>query len=318
MSGSSAMASARRRRAGNPDPPIQSNQVTSQNNDQGNNVEITSNQRMTPLQILKIHDDKLKILEETINKINLIDKTNNNASNINSNVNKVNELNEIKFEQLNTKIIHLSEIVKSLQINIENISKLNIIENDQYKIMNDGIVEMNNLRNLIINTQKDIITIKDDITQSRNIYEKHDTILQNLNFENTDNDAEMLFKSVLEEQLKDNLNNNVSNSLNFEKIVIDYNEDTNNDNLSCDIEVLNVTKNTYDSSTDENIVSCNLLDILDINDEKINDEKINDEKINDEKINDEKANTNDIEEKDDIELEDIKDANVEKEEGLEL
>ena len=311
MSGSSAMASARRRRAGNPDPPIQSNQVTSQNNDQGNNVEITSNQRMTPLQILKIHDDKLKILEETINKINLIDKTNNNASNINSNVNKVNELNEIKFEQLNTKIIHLSEIVKSLQINIENISKLNIIENDQYKIMNDGIVEMNNLRNLIINTQKDIITIKDDITQSRNIYEKHDTILQNLNFENTDNDAEMLFKSVLEEQLKDNLNNNVSNSLNFEKIVIDYNEDTNNDNLSCDIEVLNVTKNTYDSSTDENIVSCNLLDILDINDEKINDEKINDEKINDEK-----ANTNDIEEKDDIDLKDINDVNVEKEEGV--
>lgn len=308
MSGSSAMASARRRRAGNPDPPIQSNQVTSQNNDQGNNVEITSNQRMTPLQILKIHDDKLKILEETINKINLIDKTNNNASNINSNVNKVNELNEIKFEQLNTKIIHLSEIIKSLQINIENISKLNIIENDQYKIMNDGIVEMNNLRNIIINTQKDIITIKDDITQSRNIYEKHDTILQNLNFENTDNDAEMLFKSVLEEQLKDNLNTNISNSLNFEKIVIDYNEDTNNDNLPCDIEVLNVTKDTYESSTDENIVSCNLLDILDINDEKINDEKINADK----------ADTNDIEEKPDIELEDIKDANEEKEGGLEL
>jgi len=196
---------------------------------------------------------------------------------------------------------------------IENISKLNIIENDQYKIMNDGIVEMNNLRNIIINTQKDIITIKDDITQSRNIYEKHDTILQNLNFENTDNDAEMLFKSVLEEQLKDNLNTNISNSLNFEKIVIDYNEDTNNDNLPCDIEVLNVTKDTYESSTDENIVSCNLLDILDINDEKINDEKINDEKINADK-----ADTNDIEEKPDIELEDIKDANEEKEGGLEL
>ena len=308
MSGSSAMASARRRRAGNPDPPIQSNQVTNQNNDQGNNVEITSNQRMTPLQILKIHDDKLKILEESINKINLIDKTNNNNYNINSNVNKANELNEIKFEQLNTKIIHLSEIVKSLQVNIENISKLNIIENDQYKIMNDGILEMNNLRNIIINTQKDIITIKDDITQSRNMYEKHDTILQNLNFENTDNDAEMLFKSVLEEQLKDNLNNNISNSLNFEKIEIDYNEDTNNDNLPCDIEVLNVTKDAYDSTTDENIVSCNLLDILDINDEKINDEKINDDK----------ANTNDIEEKDDIDLKDINDANEEKEGGLEL
>jgi hypothetical protein len=309
MSGSSAMASARRRRAGNPDPPIQSNQVTSQNNDQGNNVEITSNQRMTPLQILKIHDDKLKILEEGINKINLLNVSNNNINNnINNGIDKVNELNEIKFEQLNTKIIHLSEIVKSLQINIENISKLNIIENDQYKIMNDGIVEMNNLRNIIINTQKDIITIKDDITQSRNIYEKHDTILQNLNFENTDNDAEMLFKSVLEEQLKDNLNTNISNSLNFEKIVIDYNEDTNNDNLPCDIEVLNVTKDTYESSTDENIVSCNLLDILDINDEKINDEKINADK----------ANTNDIEEKPDIELEDIKDANEEKEGGLEL
>ena len=304
MSGSSAMASARRRRAGNPDPPIQSNQVTNQNNNQGNNVEITSNQRMTPLQILKIHDDKLKILEESINKINLIDKTNNNNSNINSNVNKANELNEIKFEQLNTKIIHLSEIVKSLQVNIENISKLNIIENDQYKIMNDGILEMNNLRNIIINTQKDIITIKDDITQSRNMYEKHDTILQNLNFENTDNDAEMLFKSVLEEQLKANLNNNISNSLNFEKIEIDYTEDTNNDTLPCDIEVLNVTKDTYESRADENIVSCNLLDILDINDEKINDEKINDEKIN--------------EENDDIDLEVIKDANVKKEGGLEL
>ena len=253
MSGSSAMASARRRRAGNPDPPIQSNQVTSQNNDQGNNVEISSSQRMTPLQILKIHDDKLKILEESINKINLIDKTNNNGSNINSNINKVNELNEIKFEQLNTKIIHLSEIVKSLQINIENISKLNIIENDQYKIMNDGILEMNNLKNLIIDTQKDIINIKNDINLSKSLYDKHDNILQNLNFENTDNDAEMLFKSVLEEQLNSNFS--------FDKISISNDDEYDNNDLNIlnDIEVVNINNNSNnnDLSKNSNIIMDN-------------------------------------------------------------
>ena len=68
MSGSSAMASARRRRTGIPEPTTQDNQPLSKNNESENNLEITNKQRMTPLQILKIHDDKLKILEEGINK----------------------------------------------------------------------------------------------------------------------------------------------------------------------------------------------------------------------------------------------------------
>ena len=54
MSGSSAMASARRRRAGNPDTPLQSTQNTNQINDLDSNLVATSNQRMTPLQILKL------------------------------------------------------------------------------------------------------------------------------------------------------------------------------------------------------------------------------------------------------------------------
>jgi len=263
MSGSSAMASARRRRAGNPDPPTQSSHVVNENN----NLEVSSSQRMTPLQILKIHDDKLKILEECINKINLTDQTNNNVlntnSNINTNIDKVNELNEIKFEQLNTKIGHLSEIVKSLHINIENISKLNIIENDQYKIINDGILEMNNLKNLIIDTQKDIINIKNDISLSKSLHDKHDSILQNLNFENTDNDAEMLFKSVLEEQLNTNFS--------FDKISISNDEeyDINDINISNDIEVVTINNN-YDNNdlsknsnnnVDNNVVTNNLDEI---------------------------------------------------------
>ena len=246
MSGSSAMASARRRRAGNVETPIQSNQSnqnSSQNNVQDSNLVATSNQRMTPLQILKIHDDKLKILEESINKINLLDLTNNkvnsneNHTNNNTNNNTINnnKLNEIKFEQLNSQIIHLSEIVKSLQINIENISKLNIIENDQYKIINDGILEINNLKNLVLDTQKNIIDIKNDISLTKSSYEKHDTILQNLNFENTNNDAEMLFKSVLEEQMNGNFS--------FDKIIINHDDDEEIDDKDNAVNIVNLNFN---------------------------------------------------------------------------
>merc|ERR1712086_49722 len=261
MSGSSALASARRRRAGNPETPIQNNQPTIQNNVQVNNSEVSSNQRMTPLQILKIHDDKLKILEESIGKINLMELTSNNKSTTN---NSVNELNEIKFDQLNNKIIHLSEIVKSLQINIENISRLNIIENDQYKIMNDGIMEINNLKTSIIETHRDILSIKNDISLSKTIYEKHDSILQNLSFENTENDAESLFKSVLEQQFNDNLNGNY----NFDKIIInDDNEDYSaRDILNKEIEILTIDSNlneNTDNLTDK--ISMDLSDEISVN-----------------------------------------------------
>ena len=59
MSGAAAVASARRRRAnGAPEPSPRQRQV--------NNTQpvVESNNQMTPLQILQLHDDKLTSLEE--------------------------------------------------------------------------------------------------------------------------------------------------------------------------------------------------------------------------------------------------------------
>ena len=172
MSGAAAVASARRRRAnGAPEPMPPQRQV---NNNQ-RQPEPESNNQMTPLQILQLHDDKLTSLEEDfesrVEKIILekMNKSNISDSNI-SDSNIMEQINDKIENTLSVKLTNVNDTIKSILLNIEKLSEFTTInEKNTNKI--DGLVnEINALKMLVIKTQtlsletnNDIIKMKDNI-----------------------------------------------------------------------------------------------------------------------------------------------------------
>tara|TARA_B110001450_G_scaffold74540_3_gene71049 strand:+ start:10691 stop:11491 length:801 start_codon:yes stop_codon:yes gene_type:complete len=175
MSGAAAVASARRRRAnGAPEPSPPQRQV---NNNQ-RQPEPDSNNQMTPLQILQLHDDKLTSLEEDfdsrVEKIILEKMNKSNASNTtDSNIldsNITEEINNKIENVVSVKLTNVNDTIKSILLNIEKLSEFTNI-NDKNTSKIDGLInEINALKMLVIKTQtlsletnNDIIKMKDSI-----------------------------------------------------------------------------------------------------------------------------------------------------------
>ena len=170
MSGAAAVASARRRRAnGAPEPSPPQRQINN------NQRQPESNNQMTPLQILQLHDDKLSSLEQDfesrVEKIILekMTKLNTSDSNI-SDSNIMEQINDKIENALSVKLTNINDTIKSILLNIEKLSEFtNINEKNTSKI--DGLVnEINALKMLVIKTQtlsletnNDIIKMKDSI-----------------------------------------------------------------------------------------------------------------------------------------------------------
>lgn len=172
MSGAAAVASARRRRAnGAPEPMPPQRQV---NNNQ-RQPQPDSNNQMTPLQILQLHDDKLSSLEQDfesrVEKIILEKMNKSNMSNT-SDSNIMEQINDKIENALSVKLTNVNDTIKSILLNIEKLSEFtNINEKNTNKI--DGLVnEINALKMLVIKTQtlsletnNDIIKMKDSIKE---------------------------------------------------------------------------------------------------------------------------------------------------------
>jgi len=172
MSGAAAVASARRRRAnGAPEPSPRQRQV--------NNTQPVpeSNNQMTPLQILQLHDDKLTSLEEDfesrVEKIILekMNKSNISDSNI-SDSNIMEQINDKIENALSVKLTNVNDTIKSILLNIEKLSEFTTI-NEKNTTKIDGLInEINALKMLVIKTQtlsletnNDIIKMKDSIKE---------------------------------------------------------------------------------------------------------------------------------------------------------
>lgn len=172
MSGAAAVASARRRRAnGGPEPSPRQRQV--------NNIQPVpeSNNQMTPLQILQLHDDKLTSLEEDfesrVEKIILekMNKSNISDSNI-SDSNIMEQINDKIENALSVKLTNVNDTIKSILLNIEKLSEFTTI-NEKNTTKIDGLInEINALKMLVIKTQtlsletnNDIIKMKDSIKE---------------------------------------------------------------------------------------------------------------------------------------------------------
>tara|TARA_B100000902_G_C27272959_1_gene897286 strand:- start:524 stop:1363 length:840 start_codon:yes stop_codon:yes gene_type:complete len=186
MSGAAAVASARRRRAsGAPEPMPPQRQV---NNTQ-RQVEPDSNNQMTPLQILQLHDDKLTSMEEDfesrVEKIIL---------------EKMNKSNTLDSSNMTDSITRESNIMEQINLKIENALSvklaevMTINENNTNKV--DYLVkEINELKMLVIKTQtlgletnNDMIKMKDNIKvieEYKNVPGSSNDIDNGLNFMKT-------------------------------------------------------------------------------------------------------------------------------------
>ena len=257
MSGAAAVASARRRRAnGAPEPSPPQRQV---NNNQ-RQPEPDSNNQMTPLQILQLHDDKLtslekefesrveKIILEKMNKFNMSNTSDSNTSD--SNI--MEQINDKIENALSIKLTNVNDTIKSILLNIEKLSEFtNINEKNTSKI--DGLVnEINALKMLVIKTQtlsletnNDIIKMKDsikDLEEYKNSPNNLNGMDNGLSFMKT-----MMGMSDLDIEKQEN------NSLNILGNVEDLNDITDiNDIKDCILQELSNQSNESNESNESN------------------------------------------------------------------
>lgn len=205
MSGSSAIASARRRRAGN-DPPVPQydnrRQVQQHGNNnivqnQGQNQNQNQNQgqvqnvdsiRMTPLEILQHHSMQIKNLQDTLNEnldniiASKVDKILENTkanTNTNANTNIETNIDEKITSILEEKLVSILE-EKVAPIIEETMLELKTDYNNEIKRLD---AENNNLKLLLIKSQtiiletsNDMIKIKDSF---KDIEEEFSSLKQN-------------------------------------------------------------------------------------------------------------------------------------------
>jgi len=222
MSGASALASARRRRAGTQEQiPGQANrsqkpqqQVQQQLQQVDENNE---NVQLTPLQILKLHDNKIKLLEQLIE-----DKFNSNE-NVGTSENLIQNVDESKIIEnlsqkmeglLSNKLNNINDTIKSILLNIEKLSNIATINEKNLNKTEDFFNELNALKMLVIKNQtlsletnNDIIKIKEDLTNIKNDLneENNSESLENTNnllksfFGNMASDGNMFSKINIDE-----------------------------------------------------------------------------------------------------------------------
>lgn len=211
MSGSSAIASARRRRTGPNETPvqnIQSNQVNV------NNQQITKQETITPLELLKQHEDIISqldlmidtrsenIVTKKIEALNLLQNTNLKESGSNTDLD-----NNIK-EIVNDKILK-NDTIKSLLLNIEKLEELSNLNNNYIKKIDELTEEVNTLKMLLIKNQTLAIETHTDMLKMKDLQSKHDINLENINknIDNEDNHLKHLQSgNIFESLLMSSLN----------------------------------------------------------------------------------------------------------------
>jgi hypothetical protein len=263
MSGASAMAAARRRRAGTQEqtPNIQE---INRKQQQENVIEENSNKQLSPLQILKLHDDKIKKIEELLNQKDDIMYSQNSKSEESMNI----ELMTKKMEELVTnKLNNINDIIKSMLLNIEKLSNsVNNNEKNQNKT-EEFTNELNTLKMLVIKNQalsletnNDIIKMKDELNDIKNLI--------------NDNNENDLIDSNSNDILKSMFNNLGHDENIFAKINIK--EDDEEDITLKNIETLDITSIENLNEVRKDIVS-ELEKKVDKQNEKLDNEKEEDE-----------------------------------------
>lgn len=263
MSGAAAVASARRRRAnGAPEPSPRQRQV--------NNIQPVpeSNNQMTPLQILQLHDDKLSSLEQDfesrVEKIILEKMNKSNLSNT-SDPNIMEQINDKIENTLSVKLTNVNDTIKSILLNIEKLSEFTTInEKNTNKI--DGLVnEINALKMLVIKTQtlsletnNDIIKMKDsikDLEEYKNSPNNLNEMDNGLNFMKT-----MMGMSHLDIEKQEN------SSLNILGNVEDLNDINDiNDIKDCILQELSNQSNEINETNGINGINESNNDVVEIN-----------------------------------------------------
>ena len=248
MSGSSAIASARRRRTGPNETPvqnIQSNQINI------NNKQITKQETITPLELLKQHEDIISqldlmidtrsenIVTKKIEELNLLQNTNLKESGSNTDLD-----NNIK-EIVNDKISK-NDTMKSLLLNIEKLEELSNLNNNYIKKIDELTEEVNTLKMLLIKNQTLAIETHTDMLKMKDLQSKHDINLENINkhFNNEDNTLKHLQRgNIFESLLMSSLNQkneeenilksetNSENDYDNKKIIIEDDTDIDIDNI---------------------------------------------------------------------------------------
>lgn len=275
MSGASALASARRRRASaNPD--------TSMSNKSNNKVvepqapQIEESQKFSPLQILQLHDAKIKNLENDLdskilllinNQLEQEFKKHLPKSSDNTPDNVVNESNFKKLEehitkletkievlekenlklneetvisQLNEKletfitqkISGLNNTISSILSNVEKLSKINTVCDNNTHKLEEYVSELNGLKLLVIKTQalsletnSDMLKMKDSLTDlNETVVDLRNNNLDEENiFDADNNNTQFLLKSMFEKGLMQHNLESHLNKLNIhdDEIVMD-------------------------------------------------------------------------------------------------
>lgn len=269
MSTSSALASAKRRRANLNQPPT------------GGNIQIEpepeSKPRVTPVQLLQLHELRIKKLEAALmtnNELTVHKETSNNNS------------NNIKVENnihiLNVKKELDDKINKTLLANDNNLSNLlNPLENkmkeidEKYNKLKEELKELEEFKKMLIKNQSDIID---------NINLVHDLSKQIDNINTQESNDEQI------EKFYDQLNNNsdellekLISNMNNTSLNIHNSEEDSNENIETilNINYLNDSSETgeavseNDLSNNSSIDNClNLVSNIDDEDIHILNEKI--------------------------------------------
>lgn len=227
MSGASAVASARRRRA-DPQPQtiLPPGSQTNNNENIRRSEEVNQEQSVTPLQILKMHDNKLKeldsslkenvenIVKDILNKINIEKPKEDKSIDISYLLDKIKDLNK-EFDELKTIVI------KSQNLGLET--------NNEMLKMKDNI---NDLKDNIVELEKNI-----------NLSSDEDTNLFNMDSDENGS-AEMLIRSMLESSGM--MGSSISKNMESGKLNIHDNESDKSNDID-DIGEITLTESDLNS-----------------------------------------------------------------------
>ena len=182
MSGASALASARRRRA---DPIPQT--ITPIVQESKNNNEVEEKQVLTPLKILQEHDIKLKTLENSLEK---------NVEKIVKNILNTTE----KESSKKVETFDSSPLLEKFDVLTKNFEELKLLFIKNQNIILETTTEVIKIKDKIVLMDNNILDIENCIKDK-----DKDTVNNNSNINNNNNNselmnnnfAEMLFKNML-------------------------------------------------------------------------------------------------------------------------
>lgn len=231
MSGSSALASARRRRT----EPVQQviepqNNSSKVNQETKNPNNLTSTATSTPLQILQMHDRKIKELEDNLeeNIINIAKRV------VLENLNLQKE--SVKVQEFDSKPLLLK--IDTLESNFSELKML-IIKTQQTSL--DTTNEMLKIKDKIKSVEENI---EENILQIQNEIKQKDTNEENIFNMSGDNAAEMLLRSMMQSTMMED--NEID-----DKINIHDEEDENESSNIGDINEITLSESELNSIKSE-------------------------------------------------------------------